>query len=440
MPQRPLTFLQPNPTREQLLRAVAENHRQWFTYGARTAGGEIRRENGAPWIYTPGTNGEVVIPFPRLKSATAGAQLDRILEECRRRPLRQVSCWSMTPPRPRDLGARLLARGFEWGWQPHWMWLDLHRMQSDHPQPPGLRVEPIDDSACWDVDDLPYYHRQGAARLDAMARAQPRPGTHAVRVWHFAALMDGQPVGHSVVFLTIGRLGVAGIYNCGVVPAARNQGIGKTVTAAACRQAERMGCHHALLNATGMGEPVYRRIGFESIGFGQTWWLHAPVLAAAPPSQIQIALAEAVGRGDRDGLDRIVGELGPETLDAPLACGLTPVQVAVKAGQPRSVEWLVRHGATLDVLSAWDLGWKDRVPGLLARSPELANLRSGGWQITPMHEAAARGDAELARVLLAAGPDLEIRDTEVYSTPLGWARHFQRTEIIALIEQHLAGS
>jgi GNAT superfamily N-acetyltransferase len=431
-----LTFLQENPSRAQLLRAVAANHKQWFIHGARVAGGEVRREDGAAWIHTPGARPEVMIPFPHVKRDGAGAQLDAILDECRRRPLQQVSCWSLTP-RPVDLGARLLARGFEWGWQPHWMWLDFGRMHSDHPRSPGLRVEAVEDSASWDVNELPYFSREGS--LDAIVQARPQPGSPAVGAWHFAALLDGIPVGHSVLFLTTGRLGVAGIYNCGVVPAARNQGIGKAVTLAACRQAQRMGCRHALLNATGMGEPVYRRIGFESIGFGQTWWLHAPVLAAPPPAAAQIVFVEAVGRGDLAALEQMVHQISPEELDAPLPCGMTPVQVAVRTRQPASVEWLVRHGATLDVLSAWDLGWKDRVPELLARSPALVNARSGAWQQTPLHEAAARGDTELARVLLAAGPDLEVKDTHVGSTPLGWARHFQRTEIIALIEQHQPG-
>jgi len=106
--------------------------------------------------------------------------------------------------------------------------------------------------------------------------------------------------------------------------------------------------------------------------------------------------------------------------------------------QPVSAEWLVEHGVGLDVLSAWDLGWKARVRRMLAESPDLASARLGRWHITPLHEAAFRGDAELARVLLAADPDLDVRDTEFNSTPLGWAQHFKRREIVRLIQRHRA--
>ena len=46
--------------------------------------------------------------------------------------------------------------------------------------------------------------------------------------------------------------------------------VGTAVTLAACQHAAKLGCRHALLNATGMGEPVYRRIGFRDRNVGET--------------------------------------------------------------------------------------------------------------------------------------------------------------------------
>lgn len=416
-------------TPNQLRRAAASNHRQWMVLGARATGGAVHREDGVTWVETGGPSPEVSIPFPRLERGRGGGQLDAVLASTRAIPdLRQVGCWSLHPQRPRDLGARLLARGFEWGWQPHWMALDLETMNEDFPIPDGLRVEPLEGEGIWGEGDHPHW-REAAHRSHARASVRPR------RLWHFSARLGGRAIGSSVVFITTGRLGVAGLYDVDVSPDVRNRGIGKAVTRAACRFARDIGCRYALLNATPQGEPVYRRLGFASLGRGQTWWMHRPVIAS-PPTALQVALAEAVGTGDLPALDALRPRIVPEDWDAPLPCGMTPVQVAVATRRPASAAWLATHGATLDMVSAWDLGWKDRVRELLSRSPALANLCPGAGGATPLHEAAARGDAELARAVLAADPDLELRDAQADATALGWARHFGHAEIAALIEEH----
>lgn len=425
LPSR-LRFLEPGATIAQRIRAAAANHTTWFLAGTHVRGGEVRRENGVTWTYTP-DGGDIA--FPRLPAKTAGETLDRIMAYYWERKPARVGCWALTPTRPRDLGTRLAARGFEWGWQPHWMALDLHAIRVDFPIPDGLHLA-IDDEGDWEVNDLPYHDRGSVAKIQALARARPR------RTWHFGAWLDGKIVGHSLIHVTTGRLGIAGIYNVGVVPAARNQGIGTAITLAACQVAQALGCHHALLNSA--ADHLYERIGFESLGRGQSWWLHAPTLATPPPTPAQIAFVEAVGRGDLRALNAFPPQTLPADMDAPTLCGMTPMALAAHARKPASIEWLVAQGATLDILHAWDMGWKARAAQLLVENPGLANRRSGNWQLTPLHEAASRGDAELARLLLTAHPDLAIQDTQFNGTPLGWARHFQRTEIIALIEQYQA--
>jgi len=50
--------------------------------------------------------------------------------------------------------------------------------------------------------------------------------------------------------------------------------------------------------------------------------------------------------------------------------------------------------------------------------------------------AAFDGDLELAKLLLTVPNDLSIKDAAFQATAMGWAHHFQRTEITALIERH----
>ena len=178
-----------------------------------------------------------------------------------------------------------------------------------------------------DVDDLPLYSRPNGQ--DRRAKSDNRPPQQR----HFGAWLDGKVVGHSVLHLTTGALGVAGLYSVGVVPSARRRGIGAAVTLAACEHARAVGCHWATLNAA---THIYDRLGFVSLGWGQTWWMHGPVLAALPPSKSEVAFAEAVGRGDMKALDDLHtrGET-PSNLDAPLLCGMTPMEMAIRPRQAR---------------------------------------------------------------------------------------------------------
>ena len=300
-------------------------------------------------------------------------------------------------------------------------------MREDFQVPGGMRIT-IVDSCDWKADDLPYYEAASPAM-----RADPGKGQNR-RTWHFGAWLDDKIVGHALLFVNTGKLGIGGIYNVGVVPSARRQGIGGAVTLAACRFAFALDCRYVMLNSA--ADFLYARLGFQPLGKGQTWWLQSAVIAAPPPTAAQIAFAEAIGRGDlRELQGRFRAELLPD-LNTPLPCGLTPMELAVKTEQPLSAEWLLAKGAILNVLQAWDLGWKKRVAILLAENPDLVNKRSGQWQTTPLHEAAMRDDVALAAMLLSANPDLTIQDSGFHSTPLGWARHFERAEIIALIEQH----
>jgi GNAT superfamily N-acetyltransferase len=85
------------------------------------------------------------------------------------------------------------------------------------------------------------------------------PGREALA---FLADFDGAPV---AIAMTIVNHGIAGIYWVGNLAEARGRGVGRAVTAAATNAGFDLGADLASLQASPMGEPVYRAMGYETI-------------------------------------------------------------------------------------------------------------------------------------------------------------------------------
>lgn len=251
----------------------------------------------------------------------------------------------------------------------------------------------------------------------------------------FVASIRGRIVGQSVVFLTSGPLGVAGIYHVGVVPKARNKGIGKAVTMAACTYARERGYRYAVLNSTEAGKRPYGQLGFWSTGEGWTWWMMTERLLAQPPGPAQVRLAEAVGRGDAAALEALGQNTGKAQVNEMLTNGMSLMQLAVHCKQAGSAEWLIARGAEYSVLDAWDLGWTEKAWQLLRSDRQQIMRLYGKEEKNLLHVAVERNDEGLAELALSAGPDLQWRDNTWKATPLDWANHFGYSNIARMIRE-----
>lgn len=417
-------FLEDDPTFEQKWQALSLNNQGWFARCAQARAKEVVSEKGIMW-----TSGHLAISS--VNPLQIGDQLDRALEWYRaQRPMEGAICWYLTAIPPGDLAARLLARGFEPNWQPHWMWCNLRDLSDQHIHPSAFDIQAVEDEPAYQADDLSFYPAEKREARAALHQMFP----HHVR--SLVAFQKNQIVGRCMLNITTGEWGIGGLFAMGVGLSARNQGIGTALAWEACDLARQMGCHHVVLNATPMGELVYQRVGFQSMGYGPSWHLRTQTLAAPPPTNDQVLFLEAIGRGEVMALDERGKRVEDRFFHDPLSNGLTPLDIAVHCQQPASVDWLVSHGVPLDLLSAWDMGWKQQVHQLLIEHPELVNVQRGERQLPPLHIAIERGDLELAKVLLTVPNDLDLKDSEFEATALGWAQHFQRAEIIILIEQH----
>jgi ankyrin repeat protein len=54
-------------------------------------------------------------------------------------------------------------------------------------------------------------------------------------------------------------------------------------------------------------------------------------------------------------------------------------------------------------------------------------------RISPLHQAARKGDVREAKRLIESGADLSARDEHLRSTPLGWAAKFGQLEMVEFL-------
>ena len=78
----------------------------------------------------------------------------------------------------------------------------------------------------------------------------------------YIGFLDKKPVATSALVLDSG---VAGMYAVATIPEARRKGIGEVMTVLPLLEAEQMGYRVGILQASAMGYPIYKRIGFEDV-------------------------------------------------------------------------------------------------------------------------------------------------------------------------------
>jgi ribosomal protein S18 acetylase RimI-like enzyme len=107
-----------------------------------------------------------------------------------------------------------------------------------------------------EIVEKSYALPEGSGPLAVTGRISRLPDTEL-----FVGYADNQPACTSMLIKT-GP--VAGIYWVATLEEFRNQGFGKAITVESLVAGRNRGCTFANLQASVMGEPVYRRIGFDN--------------------------------------------------------------------------------------------------------------------------------------------------------------------------------
>ena len=139
-----------------------------------------------------------------------------------------------------------------------------HRL-AEQPPPAGVDVRRVTDTG--GVADLAEVNAQ-AYTVYGMPAEVLREGfgrPEAVLEPHiaaFVAYLDDEPVSAA---MTCVSHGIAGVYWVGTVEGARGQGLGEACTRAATNAGFDLGGRAQSLQASPMGEPIYLRMGYETL-------------------------------------------------------------------------------------------------------------------------------------------------------------------------------
>jgi GNAT superfamily N-acetyltransferase len=165
------------------------------------------------------------------------------------------------------LGSALQARGFEVA-RPAAMAVELEALPAlELTDGVSIREVDADPEALHTATTISmltngFPEHSAAPMLRAVARVSERD---AIR--NFLLEVDGAPAAASTLVLAAG---VAGLYNVGTLETFRGRGFGRAISIAAMAAGREAGMRFGVLQASAMGEPVYRRIGFEAYGH-QMW-------------------------------------------------------------------------------------------------------------------------------------------------------------------------
>lgn len=418
-----MRFMVHDATRAELLAACVHNNVMWMRRIVEAGGGTLFQEDGLEWAATwqPGREITALVTHPPDREIRD--RIDAIGEYGRANEVDLVSYWAMDETWARQLGIWLCARGLRPGGRPHWMAVDAFTypersaVASEYPM---TLPDTFDDHT---VPELLCYNPMSRQIRQALVQRQPQ------RVWHAVWWRDGSPVGTLSINLTEGNLGVGGIHDLFFLPDARTPGLGWERFDDIADLGHKFGVRYGIANAVDEAAPMYRVMGFQSLGFGQTWWLPRHAARHAPDPR-QVAFAEALGEGDPAAIE---AHAGLSALDEPLANGMTPLRLAAHHQQPGVVRWLLEHGAAPDLLVAWELGWKDEATQLLRADPSLASKRHPHSGKTLLHVAVERDHPGLAALLLEYGADPQVRDERHHGTPLDWALELRRRRVGAVL-------
>ncbi|MFE9859597.1 GNAT family N-acetyltransferase [Streptomyces sp. NPDC005780] len=250
--------------REELLAVFDREMREH----ARPDGPGVRVERTDGVVRLVGTDHDwngVVWSSPGLDAVRADAAIAAQVAHCTARGYGEFEWKLYSHDRPADLGARLLAAGFEAEEAETLLVAPVADQPTAVRLPEGVHLRRMRDEA--DVDLMTRAHEQAFGtdgsrlRRQVLARLKEDPD-HFVGV---VAMVGDEPVSSARMELYPGT-GFAGLWGGGTVEAWRGKGVYRALVAFRAGIAAERGYRYLQVDATEDSRPILQRLGFTALG------------------------------------------------------------------------------------------------------------------------------------------------------------------------------
>jgi GNAT superfamily N-acetyltransferase len=244
-------------SKETIANLIEYNTAKYFLNLGRLNGDEICDTPEIKYIFTK--NWQNRIFMANLNETNAHSSIMHVISRIKELNIHVL--WFVSPmSRPKNLQTLLNDHGFKYQNEWNAMAIDLKTIPESFNIPEGMEIKEVlnlEELKTWtDIlvksfefpEIVHSYKKYFIAGLES-------PDSH-----YYLGFLNGKPVSTGVLF---NSKGAAGLFYIGTIPKVRRQGIAKTMVNHLLREAKNKGYHISILQASEMGYPIYKKIGFK---------------------------------------------------------------------------------------------------------------------------------------------------------------------------------
>ena len=245
-------------THQEISSLIEYNTAEFFINLGRLNGDEVCDTPKIKYIFTKNWFSRIFMA--NFDESDLSTSIEQIFSRIKK--LNISASWYITPKsHPANLQNLLKDHGFTHKEDWNAMAVNLENIHKNFNFPEGLKIKEVlnlDELKIW--TDILVKSFGFPEIIQSYKKYFINAGLESPISHYYLGFLNGNPVATGVLF---DGEGAAGLFYIGTIPKARRKGIAKTMVYYLLNEAKNRGYHISILQASEMGYPVYKKIGFK---------------------------------------------------------------------------------------------------------------------------------------------------------------------------------